>query len=89
MANPANRLFFIGIVAVGLGMTIWGWRAFTKAEPVRSMSDEEAPRICAPTIGEVIEDSPIPRELGCLVITSVGMGAVGFSLLSLAKHGHE
>src|SRR4051794_29120327 len=75
------------LLAVGLTMLAWGWRAFAMVEPAPPPSNEDTIRICAPTIGEIIEETigvgAVSRELGCLVIGVLGMVVTAGSFLTL------
>jgi hypothetical protein len=89
MSRVIQKVLAVVVLAVGLTMIVWGWRAFDKIEPASPPPDEDEIRICPPTLGEMIEIGPVGRKLGCLVIAVAGMAVAGSSFLNLIRRREQ
>ena len=84
-----QKFLAVVVLAAGLTMLVWGWRAFAKVEPAAPLGAEEGLRMCPPTLGEIIGSGSLGRKLGYLVVALVGMGVTGGSFLMLIRRQEE
>lgn len=68
------------VLAIGLALSVWGWREFDKLEP-SSPDKESGLRMCPPTWGEILEVDKLGRKMGFLTVAVVGMMVSCGSLL--------
>lgn len=80
-----QMLFRTLLLAGGVAVVVWGWREFCAPLPPQQPFDEDAVRMCAPTIGEILEIGPTSKKLGYLVATVVGLVMTGGSLLPVFR----
>jgi len=85
MARVIPKPLAVLLFAAGLAMLAWGGRAFARIEPLPPALEEDAMRICPPTLGEILEIGPVGRKLGYLAAALVGMAVTGVSLLFLIQ----
>ena len=87
MSRTNQKATATAILALGLAMSLWGGMDFTKSEPVAASGADEdrGPRMCPPTIGEILDLGPTARKMASLAVGGVGMLGVCGSVRFLAQ----
>ena len=88
MRYPVQKLIKVAVLMAGLTLLVWGRHAFNQPKPP-SPPDEEAHRMCLPTLGEILELDLIGCKIGWLTVSIIGLGLAGGSALSLMRREHR
>lgn len=90
MTRVVHSVLCAILIVGGATMVVSGWHGFAKDEPAALDAQDEGPRFCAPTLGEIAEDfgaGVAARKLGWLAVFCLGMLVVSGSILALVPKG--
>ncbi len=86
MKRIAHSILCSILLGGGVTMVVSGWHGFAKGEPAAVSVQDEGPRFCAPTFGEIAEEFGVgvaARKFGCLAVCCFGMLVASGSILAL------
>jgi hypothetical protein len=81
-----RRILAAALLVTGTTMFVWGWSRYSRDEQSAAGADEDAIRLCSPTMVDIAEElglGLVARKLACLGVASVGMFLTTGSTLSL------
>ena len=86
MSRTIQKVGAGAVLALGLAMAVWGGRDFLRNEPAPPATTAEnlGPRMCPPTIGELLDLGPATHKFVSLVVAVTGSLTVCGSALFLA-----